>query len=88
MSRPVRGGRNGRLGSPATRIARFRLVVQMASAPLVSDRLRVCRFPAGCLSPIASLILHEGLLTHLSAARTSRQCVRQRSCDADTQGCN
>ena len=38
------------------------------------------------LNPTASLILHGGLLTHLSAARTSRQCVRQSPRKADTQG--
>jgi hypothetical protein len=40
------------------------------------------------LNPTASLILHGGLLTHLSAARTSRQCVRQSPRKADTQGCD
>jgi hypothetical protein len=39
-------------------------------------------------NPTASLILHDGLLTHLSAARTSRQCVRQSPRKADTQGCD
>ena len=37
------------------------------------------------LSPTASLIPHDGLLTHLSATGTSRQCVGQSSREADTQ---
>ena len=35
------------------------------------------------LSPTASLILHGGLLPHLSAARTSWQCARQSPREAD-----
>jgi predicted aspartyl protease len=39
-------------------------------------------------NPTASLILHDGLLPHLSAARTSRQSVRQSPREADAQGCD
>ena len=39
-------------------------------------------------TPTASLILHDGLLPHLSAARTSRQSVRQSPREADAQGCD
>ena len=40
------------------------------------------------INPTASLILHDGLLPHLSAARTSRQSVRQSPREADAQGCD
>jgi hypothetical protein len=40
------------------------------------------------INPTASLILHDGLLLHLSAARTSRQSVRQSPREADAQGCD
>ena len=39
-------------------------------------------------NPTASLILHDGLLTHLSATGASRQSVRQSSREADTQRCD
>jgi flagellar protein FlbT len=35
-----------------------------------------CEILDRALSPTASLILHDSLLTHLSAARTSRECQR------------
>ena len=41
--------------------------------------------PEAAPSPTASLILHDGLLPHLSAARTSWQCARQSPREADTQ---
>jgi hypothetical protein len=40
------------------------------------------------LNPTASLILHDALLTDLSATGTSRQCVRQSPREADTQCCD
>ena len=39
-------------------------------------------------NPTASLILLNRALTHLSATRTSRQCVNQGSPEADTQRCD
>ncbi len=39
-------------------------------------------------NPTASLNLHDGLLPHLSAARTPRQSVRQSPREADAQGCD
>ena len=39
-------------------------------------------------NPTASLILHDGLLPHLSAARTPQQSVRQRPREEDAQGCD
>jgi transposase len=40
------------------------------------------------VNPTESLNLHDGLLPHLSAARTPRQSVRQGSREADAQGCD
>jgi hypothetical protein len=48
----------------------------------------VGRVSVTALNPTASLILHDDLLTDLSATRTSRQCMRQSSREADTQGCD
>ena len=39
-------------------------------------------------SPTASLILLDGILTHLSATRTSQENVRQSPCEADAQRCD
>jgi hypothetical protein len=44
------------------------------------------RFCRALGNPTASLNLHDGLLTHLSAARTPRQSVRQSPREADAQG--
>jgi signal transduction histidine kinase len=75
-----------RLESPDVLAERQRMLADLHAMGEMIDS--VISFAQEDTSPTASLILHDGLLPHLSAARTSWQCARQSPREADTQGCD